>query len=203
MTPQRLATTTSRRITFVTLALVVGTTPINGQGRNGGAQGGLPQLQQEVGSLAARVEASESPTLFTVPYFLIEVHLSSPDTRITASYGRGLAEGGLAANAAVEIYVYDAATGAPLLSAIGATVCAPCTLALGTGGASSSAPRQAVFSLRNAIAAAGGYPGDPDIDIQGFLQVQLQGDAAGVALEGTTHHTTGVTSHLLTFTPLR
>jgi hypothetical protein len=105
---------------------------------------------------------------------------NSFDTTIFLTYVGGLPgvtsrEG---QTAQVDLYLYDEATAAPLLSLTAAAVCNPCTFLLGTG-AEPTAPRKRSVNLHDEIVAKGGFPGE---SVGAFVILVLTGDETNVAL---------------------
>jgi hypothetical protein len=76
----------------------------------------------------------------------------SIDTSVVATYTSGLAGTPEGRGSTVELYLYDD-SGAPMIGAKGAPVCAPCSVDLGTQGAQ----RKEVLRVDDYITAAGGF----------------------------------------------
>ena len=94
-----------------------------------------------------RARTPPPPTLFTVPHFFTEPDIAGADTLLHVTYTGGLADGGTAAGATFDLYIYSRDTGRPLLSDTGFDVCSPCSFAFGSGGATAPAPRMRTLSL--------------------------------------------------------
>ncbi|HWH69484.1 MAG TPA: hypothetical protein VNT26_08875, partial [Candidatus Sulfotelmatobacter sp.] len=104
------------------------------------------------------------------------------DTTLYATYSGGLPGGSAGMGASLELYLYDQATGEPMLGSAGTAVCNPCTFNLGTGGAG-TAPRKRTIVLDDLITAAGGF--DSAKTREGFALMTVGGeDPAGVNLQG-------------------
>jgi len=118
-------------------------------------------------------EVVETPGL--IPYAF--------DSEFFLTYSGGVAgipDGG---GADVDIYLFDEATGSPMVGGGGSDVCNPCTFAMGTGAAASVAPRKRSIVVENLISAAGGFGGAPFLS--GFAMIVARGADPGAVNLGT------------------
>jgi hypothetical protein len=103
------------------------------------------------------------------------------DTVLSATYAGGLTGVPAGAGASLSIFLYDQASGQPMIGG-GGEVCNPCTFAMGLGGAAGQ-PRKRTIVIDDLITAAGGFGGATSK--QGFAVVAVTGDdPAGVSLQG-------------------
>ena len=107
---------------------------------------------------------------------------NSLDTTLYATYTGGLPGISAGSGASVDLYLYDQATGQPMIGGGGTAVCNPCTFDLGAG-SSGNAPRKRTIVIDDLITAAGGFGG---VNLkQGFAVLSVGGaDPAGVNLQG-------------------
>jgi hypothetical protein len=97
------------------------------------------------------------------------------DSQIFAVYSGGAPGIGGGAGATVEIYLFDANTGGPMLSGTNSNVCFPCTRQLTT------TTRKLTFNVEDAIVDAGGF--DKAVKF-GFAVITISGDSENVNLQG-------------------
>jgi hypothetical protein len=98
------------------------------------------------------------------------------DTTLFVTYGRGLVGTGPGTAAAVDFYLFDAATSQPLLAKGGAQVCNPCHYDLST------AARKVQIKLEALINTAGGFA---KATARGFGVIVVSGDDPnGVSFQG-------------------
>jgi hypothetical protein len=104
------------------------------------------------------------------------------------AYTAGLVDGQSPTGATVHVHVFDQATGLPMQSQTATDICNPCSFAVGTTANPGPAPRMVTLRLNQEALEAGGLAANK----RGFLQVQIDGDAANVAMEadsnGLVHH---------------
>lgn len=99
------------------------------------------------------------------------------DTTIFMTYAAGLGGVPAGTGADVDIYLFDDATGAPLVDAVGTEVCAPCTYSL------SDAARKQAFHLGAAL------PGGGIISAAVSAVLVVSGDTGAVAIQPFTVNT--------------
>ena len=125
---------------------------------------------------------SAPATLFTIPF--VELIYEPNFNFVTAPllhmvYTAGLVDGREPVGATVNVSLFDRVTGLPMQSKTGSDICNPCSIALGTSANPGSAPRQVQFNIQVAVDLAGGI----DKTLRGFVQYQISGDAANVAVQ--------------------
>jgi hypothetical protein len=104
------------------------------------------------------------------------------DTTIFATYTGGLPGAAPGSGASIDLYLYDQATGQPMIGGGGSEVCNPCTFGLGTGPAGTATPRKRSIVIDDLILAAGGFGGASGKP--GMAVVSVGGtDPAGVSLQ--------------------
>ena len=80
--------------------------------------------------------------------------------------------------AQVDLYLYDEATAAPLLSLTGVAVCNPCTYLLGSG-TDPATPRKRSVILHDEIVGKGGFP---VANLGAFLVLVITGDEVNTTM---------------------
>jgi len=104
------------------------------------------------------------------------------DTTVFATYTAGLSGVPPGAGATVDLYLYDQASGQPMIGGGGTTVCNPCSFPLGAGAGGTVVRKQSIV-LDDLIMAAGGFGGQKSK--AGFGVIVVGGaDPEGVALQG-------------------
>jgi hypothetical protein len=105
----------------------------------------------------------------------------SYDTVLYATYAGGLPGTPVGAGASLDLYLFDQASGQPMIAEAGTAVCNPCSFPLGRGG--SDAPRKLTVVIDNLITAAGGFGASNAKQGLGVLVVGGD-DPGGVTLSG-------------------
>lgn len=85
--------------------------------------------------------------------------------------------------AAVDIYLFDETTGAPLLDGLGGEVCNPCSMVLGDD---SISPRKRKINIEALVTAAGGGMPSPSLEV--LAVAVATGDADNVVMTQSTVH---------------
>lgn len=122
---------------------------------------------------------SPAPTLFTMPIVDLTGLLNSNTFNIHLAYTAGLVDAQSPTGATANLYLFDQETGLPMLSQTSTDICNPCSIVLGTTANPGPAPRMVTFRLGTRVIEAGGLATGK----RGFLQVQVGGDAANVAMQ--------------------
>ncbi|MGD9548146.1 MAG: FlgD immunoglobulin-like domain containing protein [Candidatus Krumholzibacteriia bacterium] len=144
-----------------------GLNPVRG---GGAAYVFTPSGGELAGSVPPEPIAPSSPPeacrTFVFPHILETRDLSASggptfDTTIFITYLSGLqgGSGDPATNTAVDLYLFDQTTGAPLSNAVGETICAPCTFPMGGSGKDIN-PHKREIDIETVIVGGGGSIGD-------------------------------------------
>ncbi len=137
--------------------------------------------------LACAFASTAAAKAFVLPHVLeksgtINTTQFTFDTQLFLTYSGGLAGvgSGPTVGADCSLYLFDTATGHPLLSATSQEVCNPCTFTLGTG--ANGVARKQSIRIDDLITAKGGFT-DASQVMHASGVMQVTGDADNVAID--------------------